>query len=1083
MFEPLPEKLSYSAQEHKILDYWKHNHIFEKTLEARKDSPYYAFYEGPPTVNGMPGVHHLMARTIKDTVCRYKTMRGFYVRRQAGWDTHGLPVEIAIGKQLGLKDKNDIEKFGIARFNDACKKFVYENIEKAEGWSYLTERMGYWVDLNQAYITCTNNYIESVWWSLKTFFDKNLIYRGFKVVPQSPTIETPLSSHELSLGYKDVRDANCYIKVKITKTHLPELANAQIMIWTTTPWTLFANVAAAIGEDIDYVHIRNTRKQKDEELIDELIIAEARLSVIDGEFEILNRYKGNQLLGIEYEQILPYANLKKEQFPQALTLLPGEFVSTENGSGVVHLAPAFGEDDYQMSKIYDIPFVQPVTPNGHFTEDMGEFAGRAVKTFEYDDHTEEGADKDIVIALKHAGKIYRSTNDYLHSYPHCWRTGNPIIYYARESWFIKSPEYKQDMIDRNKEINWQPPEIGEGRFGNWLDEVKEWALSRDRFWGTPLPIWVNTKDNEDYFAIGSIEELKQGFYENEDGTSTAVPECGIEIDLHRQFVDRVIFIRNGITYRRVPEVIDVWYDSGAMPFAQLHYPFENKELFDKIFPSDFIAEGIDQTRGWFYTLHNIAVALFNKPAYKNIVVNELILDKDGVKMSKSKGNAIDPYEVMEEFGADAVRWYLFVNSPPWKPTKFDKSVLSKTVISDFLRSLTNTYSFFTLYANIDGFTGDEEFIEFENRPEIDRWVISRTNSLLKNYLELMDAYELTKANRAVQDFIMNDLSNWYIRRNRRRFWKGEKDNDKIAAYQTLHYVLMRLVEMIAPTAPFIAEDLYRRLGGKEESVHLLIFQEPDESLINSKLEHKMDLAQQISSLTRALREKSNLRVRQPLQRILLPVNSPAERRAIQSVAEIIKEEVNIKSIDFVTDETQSIISKTAKGNFKVIGKKFGKNTQPVANFIKELKDNQIRLLESGGVINFTANDTELSISDEDVEIYNQDIEGWLVASEGTITVALDTQLSEELVMEGNAREFINRIQNLRKDSGFNVTDRIGIEYNTENDDLRKAIENMSEYIQNETLAEYVIYKIDLNDSIKIDLLETFVHLKIKKIAE
>jgi isoleucyl-tRNA synthetase len=1082
MFKPLPDKFSYPELEHEILKFWKEQQVFDKSLELRKDAPYYSFYEGPPTVNGNPGVHHLMARAIKDTVCRYKTMNGYFVRRQAGWDTHGLPVEIELEKRLGLKDKSDIERYGIEKFNAACKEFVYSNIEKDEGWGYLTERMGYWVDLKSAYITCTNNYVESVWWALKSYFDKGLIYRGFKVVPQSPTIETPLSSHELSQGYKDVRDPNCYLKLKITSSPIKGLENARILVWTTTPWTLLANVALAAGVDIDYVHVRNTRKQKDEVLVDELVMAKARLSALDGEYEIISEFKGHELIGTRYEQIFTYYKIDVDEFPDALSVLPGDFVSTEDGSGIVHLAPAFGEDDYQMSRKFKIPFAQPVTPNGHFTADMGEFAGRAIKTFTYKDHVEEGSDKDIVVALKYADKIYRSTNDYLHSYPHCWRTGNPIMYYARESWFIKSPEYKQNMIDRNKEINWQPEEIGAGRFGNWLEEVKEWSLSRDRFWGTPLPIWVNLDDKSDYFAIGSIEELSKGIYVFPDGHKVPVSECGIEVDLHRPFVDNVYFEKNGHTYKRVHEVIDVWFDSGAMPFAQLHYPFENQELFDKIFPGDFIAEGIDQTRGWFYTLHNIGVALFNKPAFKNIVVNELILDKNGVKMSKRLGNTVDPFELMEKYGADAVRWYLFVNNPPWKTTKFNQEDIAKTVISDFLRSLTNTYAFFTLYANIDGFTGNEPEIPISERPEIDRWIISRVNTLVKNYRQFMEEYELTKAPRAVQDFAINELSNWYIRRNRRRFWKGEKDNEKIAAYQTLKEVMVKILQMMAPQAPFLSEDLYLRLRNENDpiSIHLTEMPLADESLIDTELERRMDAAQRITSLARSLRERANLKVRQPLRRILVPIITPTERRDIQAVEDIIIEEINVKGIEFVSGSDSDIVRKVAKPNFKIIGKKYGKSTQGVANFIKELKNDSIKLIEKEGKISATIDGNNLEISLEDIEIQSEDLEGWLVATENGITVALDTTLDDELVNEGIAREFVNRIQNLRKDSGFEVTDRITIEFES-GDIIKNSADKMKDYIVSETLAENLTFTVDLADATDIELMDETIKIKILKV--
>lgn len=1077
MFESLPEKLSYPELEHKVLEFWESNKIFEKSIENRKGSKGYTFYEGPPTVNGKPGIHHVMARTIKDTICRYKTLQGYHVRRQAGWDTHGLPVEIAVEKELGFKDKSEIEKYGIGKFNRKCKEFVYSNIEMDLGWKYLTQRMGYWIDLDSAYITCTNNYVESVWWALKQYFDKGLIYKGFKVTPQSPTIETPLSSHELSLGYKDVRDPNCFLKLKITNTKKESLKDASIMVWTTTPWTLLANVALAAGKDIDYVLVKNKRKTKDNETEDLLVLAESRLSILDGDYEILDKFKGSELIGTRYEQIFPYCNLEPQKYKDALTILPGDFVSTEEGTGIVHLAPAFGEDDYEMSKKFNIPFVQPVTPNGHFTEDMGEFAGRAIKNFKYATHEEEGADKDIIIALKYAGKIYRSTNDYLHSYPHCWRTGNPVMYYARDSWFIKSPEFKDRMIAINKTINWQPPEIGAGRFGNWLEEVKEWSLSRDRFWGTPIPIWVS-EDEKDMFAIGSIEELKEGLFESEDGTRKPLKELDIEIDLHRPFVDKIVFEKNGKIYRRIPEVVDVWFDSGSMPFAQFHYPFENKENFENNFPADFIAEGIDQTRGWFYTLHNIAVALFDKPAFKNIVVNELILDKQGIKMSKSKGNIVDPFDIFEKYGADAVRWYLYVNNPPWKPTQFNEEDIARTIISDFFRSLTNTYAFFTLYANIDKFTGEEEIVPVNKRPEIDRWIISRVNTLINEYTSLMDKYELTKAHRAIQNFAINELSNWYIRRNRRRFWKGEKDRDKIAAYQTLREVLLHVVVLMSPTAPFLSETLYQKLKSKDdvESVHLKDLPVADSSLINSELEDRMSIAQTIVTLARSLREKAKIKVRQPLQRLLIPVLNPKQRRNIQYFEDIIKEELNVKEIEYVSGDTD-IVSKKAKGNFKVLGKKFGKMTQPVANAIKEMTNEQIKELEVNNSYKLIAIDSEVEITLDDVEILSDIIEGWLVASDESITVALDTNITPELKNEGLAREFVNRIQNMRKNTNLEVTDRINIDYSS-NEEFRNAVDKLTEYIKNETLAEKIEFKNDLSGkSIDIDNMKVIINIK------
>ncbi|MDR0928076.1 MAG: isoleucine--tRNA ligase [Ignavibacteria bacterium] len=1195
MFKQLPDKLSYPDIEQEILKFWKDNQIFEKTLENRKNAPNYSFYEGPPTVNGKPGIHHVMARTIKDAVCRYKTQKGYFVRRQAGWDTHGLPVELAMEKELGFKDKSEIEVYGIKEFNAKCKEMVFRNIDQDQGWGYLTERMGYWVDLSTAYITCKLEYVESVWWALKKFFEKGLIYRGFKVIPQSPTIATPLSTHELSLGYKEVKDPNCYLQLKITSSKIKELEDAHLLVWTTTPWTLFANVALACGVDYDYVLVENGAKK--------LVLAESRLSVLDGEYTILKKFKGSDLVGTGYEQILPYCKIDKEKYPEALTVLAGDFVTTGDGSGIVHLAPAFGEDDYQMSLKYKIPFLQPVTPDGLFKDELGEkWAGRTIKAFKYEDgRTTESSDKDIAIELKENDKIYKYSKDYAHNYPHCWRTGNPIMYYARESWFIRSTEYREKMIELNKTINWQPKEIGEGRFGNWLDEVKDWSLSRDRYWGTPLPIWVNENDKEDMLAIGSKEELLDGFYEMEDGSRVPVSKAPVEFDLHRPFVDNVVFVKDGKTYRRTKEVIDVWFDSGAMFFSQFHYPFENKELFEKNFPGDFIAEGVDQTRGWFYTLHNIATALFGKPAFKNIIVNELILDKKGVKMSKSLGNTVDPFDIMNKYGADATRWYLLASTPPWRTTLFNEDDIAKTVIADFFRSLTNTYAFFALYANIDGFDGTEKWIDYSERPEIDKWIMSKFHSLLADYTKYMDDYDLTKACRAVQDFTINELSNWYIRRNRRRFWKGDKDDDKIAAYQTLHHILSWLCDLIAPISPFLAEDLYQRLqfkidrlqlsykeyqssyekqiinyrnkavtesgdnmaalhnkchkqmqkseslmSGSEQllrqsgellddndkmfnyvgkkgaksakfadisntvyeiskdivnirekllrrndeilasigeldqeqtiSVHLCNMPISNNALIDIDLERRMEMAQKIVSLARFLREKSKLRIRQPLRRILIPVNTPTERRDIQQVEEIIKEELNIKAIEFVTDSTSNIISKSAKGNFKTLGKKFGKETQIVANAIKSMTNEQIRELEANK--KYTLNGFEFEL--EDVEIASNDIEGWLVTNDGAVTVALDTTLDADLVKEGIAREFVSRVQNLRKDSGFEVIDRITIDLQCDINTKGALLDKM-DYVCNETLCDSIVFEVSLPESHEIEFLDGKIRVKVAKV--
>jgi isoleucyl-tRNA synthetase len=1080
MFEPLPDDLSYPRLEEDILARWEHENVFERTQALRADAPWFNFYEGPPTVNGRPGIHHVFARTIKDTICRYQTMRGRYVRRQAGWDTHGLPVELAAEKELGLTDKSQIEVLGVDRFNAHCREIVYRNIGQDNGWRMLTRRMGHWLDLDAAYITCTNDYVESVWWALKQFFDKGLIYRGYKVVPQSPTLGTPLSSHELSQNYKEVRDPNVYLKLRLLTTPVAAAHNAHILVWTTTPWTLFANVALAVGPDIDYVVVRASRVVGESTVSETYVLAESRLSILDGEVEILARCKGADLVGSTYEQIFTDVQLDATAYPDVLHVLPGSFVTTDDGTGVVHIAPAFGQDDFEMSKVHKLPVPQPVTPNGHFTDEIVAFAGRAVKTFTYADHTEEGADRDIVKALKIAEKIYKAAFDYVHSYPHCWRTDNPVIYYARDSWFITSPVYRDRLVALNREIAWHPPEIGEGRFGNWLEDVKEWSISRDRYWGSPLPIWVHD-ETKDMFAIGSVAELAEGLYEQEDGTLVPVKECGVEIDLHRPFVDRVVFVRDGKTYRRTREVVDVWFDSGSMPFAQFHYPFENTELFEKAFPADFIAEGIDQTRGWFYTMHNIATALFDKPAYRHVVVNDLVLDKKGQKMSKSKGNTVDPFDVMERFGSDAVRWFLMSSSPVHKPKLWNEEDIAKTVIADLFRSYTNTYEFFAMYANIDGYSADHATVPVAERPEIDRWIISRLNTVMAAWTAAMDEYDITKACRVLQEFVIEDVSNWYVRRNRRRFWKGEYDDDKRAAYQTLHTVLLRVAEMIAPVAPFLADAIFLRLNVDKEqfTVHCIILQTSDAALIDSDLERRMWQAQHIVFLARSLREKAKIKTRQPLRRILLPVDGPAMRRQLQSVEDIIKEEINVKEIEYVSDDT-NIVRRSAKPNFKIIGKKYGDATQTVAQAIKSLTHEQVRKLEQSSVLALTIGERTMQIDFEDVEIVSEDIEGWLVASDSGLTVALDTELDEALLREGMAREFVSRIQKLRKDSGFDVTDRISIRY-VADDETATALETMRSYIAMETLAE-TLERGERSEGVDLEMNGRHVNVRVLRVG-
>jgi len=960
-------------------------------------------------------------------------MQGYRVERKAGWDTHGLPVEIEVEKKIGIKHKSEVIDYGVEKYNQACRESVFTYLDL---WEKMTKQMGYWIDLNSAYITLKNEYIESVWWALKTLFDKGLIYKDYKIVPQDPKSETVLSSHELALGYRETKDPSVYVLFKIKNN------DEHFLVWTTTPWTLISNVALAVGPDVDYVKIKVDDKK--------LILAKERLSVIDGEFEILEELKGKKLEGIEYEQLFPYTKVNKKAF----YVVPGDFVSTEDGSGIVHIAPAFGADDYELSKEFNLPMVQPVTRGGLFTDEVTDFAGMFVKD----------ADKDIIFKLKQEGKLYRKET-ITHTYPFSWRHEDvPVIYYARESWFIKTTAISKRMVELNKTINWQPPEMGSGRFGNWLEENKDWALSRDRFWATPLPIWLS--EDGDMFAVGSIEELKDGFIE-ESGKRKSVREIE-NIDLHKPFVDKIFFERKGKIYKRTPELIDVWFDSGSMPFAQYHYPFENKEKFEKsLFPADFICEGIDQTRGWFYTLHAIASMLFDNVAFKNVIVNELILDKNGQKMSKSKGNTVDPFMLFEKYGADTTRWYLIANSPPWRPTLFDEDGLIE-VQRKFFGTLLNTYSFLALYANIDKFNYSDATIPIEEREEIDQWIISKLNSLIVEFKKLMDEYEVTKAARAVSDFTIDHLSNWYVRRCRRRFWKSEMNKSKLAAYQTLYEVLVVICKLTSPFAPFISEELYLSLNSstkKEEfeSVHLAEY--PVAGKIDGELELKMEVAQQVVYLTRAIRAKSNLKVRQPLKKIMVVVDKN-KRAALSKMKDVILDEVNIKEL-IVLDDDSKIVNKSAKANFKTLGPKFGKKVQIIAKEIKAFKADRIKVLENGEQVKLTLEGEDFLIAPEDVEIISTEIEGWYVESDEGVTVAIDTELDEVLIGEGLAREFVNRVQNMRKDSGLEVTDKIIIRFSG-SDLINNAVQSFTKYVAAETLAESIEQTKNLNGGFKQD---------------
>ena len=1013
-FKELSDKIKYSDLEREILEFWKKNKVFEKSISEREGKPGFTFYEGPPTANGRPGIHHVLARTLKDLVCRYKTMKGFQVYRKAGWDTHGLPVEIEVEKMLGIKHKDEIVKYGVEKFNALCKKSVFEY---KDDWEKMTEQIGYWVDLNDAYITCENYYIESVWWALKKFFDAGLIYKGYKIQPYCPRCETPLSSHEVALGYEDVKDPSVYVKMK-----LRDVDNTSFLVWTTTPWTLISNVALAVGSDIDYVKVEH----KDENLI----LAKARLSVLDGDYSIIEEIKGSKLLGKEYERIFDYIPVSKRGF----YVIQGDFVSTEDGSGIVHIAPAFGEDDYNVGCKHDLPFLQPVDKSGNFTPDVTDFAGKFVKE----------ADLETIANLKRRKILYKKET-ITHSYPHCWRCKTPLLYYARASWYIATTKFAAKMVELNKQINWVPPEVGTGRFGNWLEENKDWALSRDRFWGTPLNIWVCQNEKcGNLQSIGSVEELRK--------KGKNVPE---NLDLHKPFVDVITFTceKCGSEMKRTPELIDVWFDSGSMPFAQYHYPFEKNEWFEKHFPADFISEGIDQTRGWFYSLHAIATFLFDSPAYKSVISHELILDKDGQKMSKSKGNVADPFKVVADYGADAVRWYLIASSPPHKPKLFDESGLVE-VQRKFFSTLLNIYAFFTLYANIDGFTYSEPRIPAAERLEIDRWIISVMNTLIKDYSNWMDAYDVTKAARAVSDFTIDQLSNWYVRRSRRRFWKGEMEKDKLSAYQTLYECLMTVVKLMSPFAPFLSEELYRNLNGitklePHESVHLSHYPEVNENEIDSQLEERMALAEEVVYLARTMRAKHNLKIRQPLSEILIPVKDQGQYEMLRNVESIILDEINVKKLTARVSE--DLINYKIKPNFRELGKKHGKLTQRIAEAIQDFKPAQIATLDAEARINIEIEGKGIEVKLEDVQIIAEDIKGWLVESDGNMTIALNTELDEELKREGIAREFVNRIQNIRKNAGFEVTDRIFIFTNCPND-FTDAITKLSDYIKSETLA-------------------------------
>ncbi|MCL8007869.1 isoleucine--tRNA ligase [Gelidibacter japonicus] len=1144
-----------------IGNYWKENNIFDKSVTTREGSTPFVFFEGPPSANGLPGVHHVLARAIKDIFPRYKTMKGFQVKRKAGWDTHGLPIELGVERELGIT-KEDIGKtISIEDYNAACRKAV---MRYTDVWNDLTEKMGYWVDMDNPYITYEPKYMESVWWLLKQIYDKQLIYKGYTIQPYSPKAGTGLSSHELNQPgtYQDVTDTTAVAQFKANPESLPHFLRDEgdiyFLAWTTTPWTLPSNTALTVGPKIDYVLVETYNQYTFEPL--NVILAKALVNnQFDGKFKrvdaksellkyrsgdklpagkaekipyfIVKEFKGKDLVGITYEQLLPYA-LPNDHPENAFRVISGDFVTTEDGTGIVHTAPTFGADDALVAK-QAVPEVPPmlvkdengnlvplVDLQGRFRKEVYDelygFAGEYVKS-EYlsdDELVSEyekqkvglqsvisnlkeylSVDERLALKLKNENKAFK-VEKYKHSYPNCWRTDKPILYYPLDSWFIKVTDVKDRMFELNETINWKPKSTGTGRFGNWLANANDWNLSRSRYWGIPLPIW-RTEDGKEEICIGSVAELKA---EMQKAVEMAFMPADIfedfevgnqsednyaKIDLHKNIVDEIVLVSpSGKPMKREADLIDVWFDSGAMPYAQWHYPFENAELIDekKAFPADFIAEGVDQTRGWFYTLHAIATMVFDSVAYKNVVSNGLVLDKNGQKMSKRLGNAIDPFATLDDYGADATRWYMISNANPWDNLKFDLEGIEE-VKRKFFGTLYNTYSFFTLYTNLDNFNYSEAEIPLEDRPEIDRWILSELHTLIQKVDEYYADYEPTRAARAISDFTQDHLSNWYVRLSRRRFWKGDYQQDKVSAYQTLYTCMLTIAKLGAPIAPFYMDRLYLDLNAvtkKEtfESVHLSNFPIYDETLIDKELERKMEAAQTISSLVLSLRAKEKIKVRQPLQKIMIPISSEAQKNEILAVADLIKSEVNVKEIE-VLEDASDILVKQIKPNFKVLGPRFGQDMKAIAQVISGFDAKNIKEIEQNGTLDVEVNGKSIILELSDVEITSQDIEGWLVASSGPLTVALDVTITEELRKEGIARELVNRIQNLRKDSGYELTDRIVVHFQ-EDEHIINAINTNLDYIKTETLTEKLEILEHLDNGIEIAFDDVNTKLFIKK---
>jgi isoleucyl-tRNA synthetase len=1109
------EQLNLPQFEKEVLATWQQNGIFEKSVTQREGAVPFVFYEGPPSANGMPGIHHVISRTLKDLVCRYKTMQGFQVHRKGGWDTHGLPIELGVEKELGITKEDIGKKISVEDYNKKCREVVLRYKDK---WDDITQKMGYWVDLKNPYITYENNYIESVWWLLSKMYNRGYLYQSVSIQPYSPAAGTGLSSHELNQPgtYKDVKDTSATVMFKLKANSIVSIADAYVMAWTTTPWTLPSNLGLTVGPKVDYVLLKTFNPYTHE--IIHVILAEKLISKYvkpenenadfdayakDGKnipYSIVEKYTGSQLVGLSYEQLLPFESNSLENIleitPDAepFKIIGGDFVTTEDGTGIVHTAPAFGADDFKVGKANNIGILTLVDRAGRFVDGTGEFSGRYVKN--YKDETDYvDVNVDIAVKLKIEGKAFK-VEKYEHSYPHCWRTDKPILYYPLDAWFIKTTALKDKMIAQNKTINWKPESTGTGRFGVWLENLQDWNLSRSRFWGTPLPIW-KTEDGEEQICIGSVADLqtaiKKSFNAGVSKFETLESQSeGEGFDLHKPYVDQIILVSDsGKPMYRVPDLIDVWFDSGAMPYAQHHFPFENKELFAKNYPADFIAEGVDQTRGWFYTLHAIAalidediqealkdIELNTGKAYKAVVSNGLVLDKNGQKMSKRLGNVVDPFETIEKYGADATRWYLITNASPWDSLKFDIAGIQE-VQRKFFGTLYNTYQFYALYANVDGFNNQQQQIANKLRPEIDRWILSSLNTLINTVTAALNDYEPTVAGRAIEDFVDAHLSNWYVRLSRRRFWKNELNTDKISAYQTLYTCLDTIAKLIAPTAPFFSDTLFKTLNSvsnleQMESVHLTNYPKADNSVIDTALEERMQLAQDACSLILSLRKNAtmpngdkSIKVRQPLQKAMIPVLDSNMQLQLMAVSDLIKAETNIKEIEFL-DAAQNKINKKVKPVFTLLGKKLGAKMKAVSAALQNLTQEDIIEFEKNSNIDLSIDNEKVNILIEEVEIAAEDVPGWLVATKGKLTVALDITITEELMQEGNARELVNRIQKIRKDSNLNITDKISVTI-TDIDELNASFIRYNDYICGEILANKLELTKGFNQGEQIEL--------------